>query len=140
MGEELGTCTRPPAGAVQTAGATSCSMPTQWAGRTHVGHAADGGGDDPHSVHGDLVDHLLLQVPLIKAFSAICLEGRTEGSLLMGWQGACHGLGRGLLTAIGLDARILGLGAAQSCAHGSVLSRPPARAAAPNLPHGAPCG
>lgn len=65
------------------------SLAGRWLGLTHVGHPTDRRGYDPHNIHGDFVDHPLLQVPLIIALPAICLECRNEGSLLVGWQGAC---------------------------------------------------
>lgn len=57
------------------------------AGPTHVGHPTDRRGDDLHSVHGDFVDHPLLQVPQIKVIPAICLEERTKGFPFVAWQG-----------------------------------------------------
>lgn len=88
--------------------------PTQGAGcgavgHTHIGHPTDGRGYDLHGVHGDFVDHLLLQVPLIKALSVICLETRTKGVSAHGPARACCNLGHGLLTPLRLNAQILGL-------------------------------
>ena len=53
----------------------------------HIGHPTDRRRYDPHGVHGDLVDHLLLQVPLVKVVPAVGLEDRTKECLLVGRQG-----------------------------------------------------
>ena len=92
------------------------STPAQLAGGrgrgalTYMGHPTDRRGDDLHGIHGDFVDHLFLQVPLMEAVPAICLECRTKRSLPRGWQGACCGLGCGLLTPTGLGALTLSPG------------------------------
>lgn len=59
------------------------AMPAGW-GVTHIGHATDRRSYDLHSIHCYFVDHLLFQIPLIKAFPAVGLEDRTRAILQAG--------------------------------------------------------